>query len=135
MLIHFFSSDSPFLVGYALYFYTYSTWDGRVLYMEDLYVKPEFRGNKIGTQLWKAVTKVTNTIRVYMCISAQTSESLNTEKCSGSVYGCLLQFSAIFRDRHFIIRYESTTFREPLVKLINSIEFTPPWAELTTLWW
>jgi ribosomal protein S18 acetylase RimI-like enzyme len=24
--------------------------------MEDLYVKPEFRGNKIGTQLWKAVT-------------------------------------------------------------------------------
>jgi GNAT superfamily N-acetyltransferase len=54
-----FFSDAPFLVGYALYFYTYSTWDGRVLYMEDLYVKPEFRGNKIGTQLWKAVTKVT----------------------------------------------------------------------------
>ncbi|KAL4659913.1 diamine acetyltransferase 2-like isoform X1 [Arapaima gigas] len=32
------------LVGYALYSYTYSTWKGRSVYMEDLYVMPEFRG-------------------------------------------------------------------------------------------
>lgn len=31
-------------VGYALYFYTYSSWKGRSVYMEDLYVMPEFRG-------------------------------------------------------------------------------------------
>ena len=31
-------------IGYALYFYTYSSWKGRAVYMEDLYVMPEFRG-------------------------------------------------------------------------------------------
>ena len=86
-----FSSDAPFLVGYALYFYTYSTWDGRVLYMEDLYVKPEFRGNKIGTQLWKAVTKVTSTIWYVYVYFSTNSRKMNTEKCSVSDYGCLMQ--------------------------------------------
>ena len=32
------------IVGYALYFYTYSTWKGRAMYLDDLYVMPEFRG-------------------------------------------------------------------------------------------
>uniref|UniRef100_A0A3Q2X0N1 Spermidine/spermine N1-acetyltransferase family member 2 n=1 Tax=Haplochromis burtoni TaxID=8153 RepID=A0A3Q2X0N1_HAPBU len=31
-------------IGYALYFYSYSSWSGRAIYMEDLYVMPEFRG-------------------------------------------------------------------------------------------
>lgn len=86
-----FFSDAPFLVGYALYFYTYSTWDGRVLYMEDLYVKPEFRGNKIGTKLWKAVTKVTNTIWYVYVYFSTNSRKMNTEKCAVSGYGCLIQ--------------------------------------------
>lgn len=32
------------LVGYAFYFYTYSTWEGRVIHMEDLFVREEYRG-------------------------------------------------------------------------------------------
>lgn len=35
------------VVGYALYFYTYSTWKGPSAYLEDLYVMPEFRGKLI----------------------------------------------------------------------------------------
>ena len=31
-------------VGYALFFDIYSTWEGRSLYLEDLYVNPAFRG-------------------------------------------------------------------------------------------
>lgn len=35
--------------GFALYFYSYSTWEGsRTLYLEDLFVSPEFRGAGIG---------------------------------------------------------------------------------------
>lgn len=31
------------IVGYALYYYTYSTWEGRVLFVEDLFVRGEHR--------------------------------------------------------------------------------------------
>ncbi|KAG7223231.1 hypothetical protein INR49_015587 [Caranx melampygus] len=37
------SKEGFTVVGYALYFYTYSTWKGRSVYLEDLYVMPEFR--------------------------------------------------------------------------------------------
>ncbi|KAL7390685.1 hypothetical protein ABVT39_025825 [Epinephelus coioides] len=39
------SKEGFTIVGYAFYFYTYSTWKGRTIYLEDLYVMPEFRGN------------------------------------------------------------------------------------------
>ena len=35
----------------ALYFYAYYTWVGKCLYLDDLYVKPEFRGKNIGKEL------------------------------------------------------------------------------------
>ena len=39
-------------VGYAFYFFTYSTWEGRsALYLEDLFVVPEHRGRGIGKAL------------------------------------------------------------------------------------
>ena len=31
-------------IGYSLYVYSWSSISGRVIYMEDLYVMPEFRG-------------------------------------------------------------------------------------------
>ncbi len=38
--------------GFALYFYNYSTWQGRPgLYLEDLFVRPPFRGKGIGKAL------------------------------------------------------------------------------------
>lgn len=42
--------------GFALYFYTYSTWEGtETLYLEDLYVRPQFRGEKVGLALMQAL--------------------------------------------------------------------------------
>lgn len=39
-------------VGFAFFFYNYSTWQGRRgLYLEDLFVYPEFRGKGIGKAL------------------------------------------------------------------------------------
>lgn len=38
--------------GFALFFYNYSTWNGRTgIYLEDLFVKPKFRGKGIGKAL------------------------------------------------------------------------------------
>ena len=49
------SSDDR-IIGYATYFFAYYTWIGKSMYMDDLYVKPEYRGNGIGTRLIKQVT-------------------------------------------------------------------------------
>ncbi|KAF0029164.1 hypothetical protein F2P81_018269 [Scophthalmus maximus] len=45
-------------IGYALYFYSYSSWVGRVIYMENLYVMPEFRGKGIGKALMSKVAQL-----------------------------------------------------------------------------
>jgi GNAT superfamily N-acetyltransferase len=44
--------------GYALFFDFYSTWQGRQLFLEDLFVRPEFRGRKIGKRLLAAVASI-----------------------------------------------------------------------------
>jgi GNAT superfamily N-acetyltransferase len=42
--------------GFALYFYSYSTWVGRAgIYLEDLFVRPIFRGKGIGKALLSRV--------------------------------------------------------------------------------
>lgn len=41
-------------VGYALYFYNYSTFIGKSgLYLEDIFIKKEFRGKGIGKEVFK----------------------------------------------------------------------------------
>ncbi|TRY67695.1 hypothetical protein TCAL_02768 [Tigriopus californicus] len=52
------SQDAPGqLVAYCLYFYTYSTDVGRCVYMEDLYVSPNFRSKGLGKSLWQTLVK------------------------------------------------------------------------------
>lgn len=36
------------MVGYGLYYFIYSTWKGRTVYLEDIYVTPEYRGTGVG---------------------------------------------------------------------------------------
>ncbi|KAM4748476.1 thialysine N-epsilon-acetyltransferase-like [Rhinophrynus dorsalis] len=51
------SGPGPAIVGFALSYFTYSTWKGRSLYLEDLYVMPEHRGKGIGSRLLAAVAE------------------------------------------------------------------------------
>jgi len=47
------------LAGMAIWFLNYSTWQGEHgIYLEDLYVRPEYRGNGIGKNLLKTLAKV-----------------------------------------------------------------------------
>lgn len=43
------------VVGFALYYISYSTWKGKCVYLEDLYVKEAFRQLKIGGKLFDEV--------------------------------------------------------------------------------
>jgi GNAT superfamily N-acetyltransferase len=46
-------------LGFALYFYNYSTWRGHAgIYIEDVFVRPAFRGRGIGKALLAAVAAV-----------------------------------------------------------------------------
>lgn len=46
-------------VGLALYYFTYSTWAGRaVLYVEDLFVEPEYQGSGLGHRLMAALAAI-----------------------------------------------------------------------------
>ena len=46
------------LIGFAVYFLNFSTWLGRHgIYLEDLYVRPQFRGHGYGKQLLAALAK------------------------------------------------------------------------------
>jgi GNAT superfamily N-acetyltransferase len=52
-----FERESP--VGFAVYFYNFSTWLGRRgLYLEDLFVKPEKRGKGYGRALLVELAKI-----------------------------------------------------------------------------
>jgi GNAT superfamily N-acetyltransferase len=46
------------VVGFALYFFGFSTWTGApVLYLEDLFVRPAFRKRHIGKELMRALAR------------------------------------------------------------------------------
>ena len=40
-------------VGFALYYIRYSTWKGQRMYLEDIYIEPEFRRFGVGTLLFE----------------------------------------------------------------------------------
>jgi diamine N-acetyltransferase len=43
------------IVGFASFFYAYYSWSGKALYLDDLYVKDNFRKQHIGAALMNAV--------------------------------------------------------------------------------
>lgn len=46
-------------VGFALFFHNFSTFKGRAcLYLEDLYIKPDFRGKGFGKELFRTLAKI-----------------------------------------------------------------------------
>ena len=62
-ILHFAFSDHPLIhvvmaewegkpAGFGLWFYNFSTWEGKAgIYLEDLYIRPEYRRNGIGKAL------------------------------------------------------------------------------------
>ena len=51
--------EATHVIGFALYFYSYSTWNGRrALYLEDLFVVPEARGKGAGIALMSALARI-----------------------------------------------------------------------------
>ncbi len=53
------AKEDDLAVGYAIYFYNFSTFVGRGgIYLEDLYVRPKYRKKGIGTAFFKYLAKI-----------------------------------------------------------------------------
>lgn len=51
-------NENQKIVGFAICFFAYYTWIGKSLYLDDLYIEPEYRGQKIGKQLFHEIFKL-----------------------------------------------------------------------------
>ncbi len=46
------------IIGASIYYYRYSTWKGKRLYLEDLIVTKEYRGKSVGKTLFEATIEI-----------------------------------------------------------------------------
>jgi GNAT superfamily N-acetyltransferase len=80
-------NDSEEIVGYVTHFFAYYTWIGKSLYMDDLYVKEEFRGHGVGTELINKVieyAKTTNCQKVKWQVSEWNKPAIEFYKSLGA---------------------------------------------------
>lgn len=52
------------ILGTALFYFKYSTWKGRCLYLEDIVVSEDHRNKGIGSKLFKAVKEVAQNLKL-----------------------------------------------------------------------
>lgn len=56
------------IIGVAFYFFRYSTWKGRLLYLEDFVVKEKHRGSGIGTMLFDELIRIGKAEQVHSIV-------------------------------------------------------------------
>lgn len=96
-------------IGYAVYFFNYSTWLGRNgLYLEDLYVTPEARGTGAGKALLKHLAQIAVShgcgrfewsvldwnepaIQFYESLGAKPQEEWTTYRLTGAALNALAE--------------------------------------------
>ena len=52
------AEENKEIVGFALFYTAYSTWKGKILYLEDFYVKEIHRNKGIGNMLFEKVVEI-----------------------------------------------------------------------------
>ncbi|XP_043359661.1 thialysine N-epsilon-acetyltransferase-like isoform X2 [Dermochelys coriacea] len=96
------SKDGHTVVGYQFHYFSYCTWQGRIVFGEDLYVMPEFRGKGIGTSLLSQVAKVRFALKFSL------SSSLD---CVGQIWGQWAIAPSVGPDPQLALAHGCTQFR------------------------
>ena len=58
------AKENDKVIGMAFYFIRYSTWKGKVLFLEDFIVKKEYRGKGVGAKLFEYTIKIGKDLNV-----------------------------------------------------------------------
>ena len=58
------AEDQEQIIGFALYYFGYSTWKGRTLYLEDIFVQERARKKGVGQALFDEILKRARTEKV-----------------------------------------------------------------------
>ena len=58
------AEDQKQIIGFALYYFGYSTWKGRTLYLEDIFVQERARKKGVGQALFDEILKRARTEKV-----------------------------------------------------------------------
>ena len=83
-------NDNGDFVGMASFFFAYYTWSGKSLYLEDLYVREQFRKKKVGKLLLDKVfetARATNCKRVRWLVSHWNQPAIDFYiQCGASIH-------------------------------------------------
>lgn len=83
--------DESKIVGFASYYFAYHSWSGKAIYLDDLYVQPAYRGQKVGNLLFDSVMEIgkeTNCIKMKWLVSDWNTKAQEFYKSRGAVIEC-----------------------------------------------
>ncbi|KAG5284580.1 hypothetical protein AALO_G00028240 [Alosa alosa] len=81
------SHDGHIVVGFAMYYFTYDPWIGKLLYLEDFYVMPEYRGYGIGSHIFNRLSETavkTRCSSMHFIVAEWNSKSIEFYKRRGA---------------------------------------------------
>ncbi|XP_069569370.1 diamine acetyltransferase 1-like [Brachyistius frenatus] len=81
------SSEGHTVIAFAMYYFTYDPWIGKLLYLEDFYVMKEFRGLGIGSQILKMLSETAVKTRcsgMHFIVAENNTKSIEFYKRRGA---------------------------------------------------
>ncbi|CAK6436304.1 unnamed protein product [Pipistrellus nathusii] len=75
------------IVGFAMHYFTYDPWIGKLLYLEDFFVMSDFRGFGIGSEILKNLSQVAMKCRcssMHFLVAEWNKPSINFYKKRGA---------------------------------------------------
>ncbi|XP_032390181.1 diamine acetyltransferase 1 [Etheostoma spectabile] len=75
------------VIGFAMYYFTYDPWIGKLLYLEDFYVMQGFRGLGIGSQIMKVLSETgvkTRCSGMHFIVAENNTKSIEFYKRRGA---------------------------------------------------
>ncbi|XP_061659161.1 diamine acetyltransferase 1a.1 [Syngnathoides biaculeatus] len=79
--------DGHAVIGFAMYYFTYDPWIGKLLYLEDFFVMPEFRGFGIGSEILKVLSETavrTRCSSMHFIVAENNTKSIEFYKRRGA---------------------------------------------------